>query len=566
MLSNKLYELAFAYKKTKLWQQLWDTQVFAIELSGGRIGYVSIMGMAGEHLAVGLYRGEEELASLYRTATVDPNGMPISQYYEYMLQQSCLMCAFEGKDMLTAEEREEAKAYARANNIRISGKNAYPQFQTYRPYHVPWQITEEQQQDDLCEALSASIALAGMLKGKRAYEMGFAEINKNASEIPFLRLQGDGYVMEKMKFPAIKPKAHPKPQFQNDIAAAGLKKIPCEGIWECGIVRFPEPVQNTPDEVPHFPVILFALESEKRLLLPVSPAEYYEENPEELLDPFVGALLEQKMCPAQIKARDERTYAFFEGFCGRMNIKLTLEEDLPALEECEYEFYKNFSPDSPKGFSMGSEEDAASMMAALYMMSQMNDEELEEMPEEIRMAFQKIKNDPEGFGQLQDIFAQMFDPFGMEEPSGRKKSKKRKQPLKKAPSTESYVISVSLGRGCYRHLRISCGATLSELHGAILDAFGFMDDHAHAFFMDNKMWSDWDCYYMRGIEEGARTTDAYRLDEVGLKIGTQFKYVFDFGDEWTFQCKVLRIVQGDTDIPCIIKSKGTPPEQYGKWW
>jgi len=53
----------------------------------------------------------------------------------------------------------------------------------------------------------------------------------------------------------------------------------------------------------------------------------------------------------------------------------------------------------------------------------------------------------------------------------------------------SYVISVSLGTGCYRHIKISSSATLFRLHQAILNAFEFEDDHMHAFFMDNKRWS-----------------------------------------------------------------------------
>ena len=45
----------------------------------------------------------------------------------------------------------------------------------------------------------------------------------------------------------------------------------------------------------------------------------------------------------------------------------------------------------------------------------------------------------------------------------------------------SYVISVSVGTGCYRHIQISQKASLFRLHEAILEAFEFEDDHAHAF-------------------------------------------------------------------------------------
>ncbi|MDE7294678.1 MAG: plasmid pRiA4b ORF-3 family protein [Oscillospiraceae bacterium] len=42
----------------------------------------------------------------------------------------------------------------------------------------------------------------------------------------------------------------------------------------------------------------------------------------------------------------------------------------------------------------------------------------------------------------------------------------------------------------------------------------------------------------------------------------KFVYIFDFGDEWQFSCRVLRI----TDEPCgsfeIIRTVGESPEQY----
>ena len=41
----------------------------------------------------------------------------------------------------------------------------------------------------------------------------------------------------------------------------------------------------------------------------------------------------------------------------------------------------------------------------------------------------------------------------------------------------SYIISVSVGTGCYRHLRISGCETLNDLAEAILRAFDFDNDH-----------------------------------------------------------------------------------------
>ncbi len=126
----------------------------------------------------------------------------------------------------------------------------------------------------------------------------------------------------------------------------------------------------------------------------------------------------------------------------------------------------------------------------------------------------------------------------------------------------SYVISVSLGTGCYRHIQISESATLYKLHRVILKAFEFDDDHMHAFFMDNKLWSQWNCYVSSKSEPTDRLSKRYSLQQTGLAKGKKFLYLFDFGDEWVFQCKVLREIDETTDIPGVIRSVGEAPAQY----
>lgn len=129
----------------------------------------------------------------------------------------------------------------------------------------------------------------------------------------------------------------------------------------------------------------------------------------------------------------------------------------------------------------------------------------------------------------------------------------------------SYVISVSLGTGCYRHIQISKNATLYKLHKAIINAFGFEDDHAHAFFMDNHYWSGNAAFISMKMNGDERLTKNYKLEKLNLSKGDQFKYMFDFGDEWRFQCKVLRELEEQIDIPRIIRSVGESPEQYPEW-
>ncbi len=127
---------------------------------------------------------------------------------------------------------------------------------------------------------------------------------------------------------------------------------------------------------------------------------------------------------------------------------------------------------------------------------------------------------------------------------------------------KSYVISVSLGTGCYRHIQISAEATLYKLHKAILDAFGFEDDHAHAFFMDNRLWASQAVYCYPKSEPGDYSTKSHKLEKFRLQKGDKFKYVFDFGASWEFQCKFLRDADEALKSPKIIRSVGEAPEQY----
>ena len=130
---------------------------------------------------------------------------------------------------------------------------------------------------------------------------------------------------------------------------------------------------------------------------------------------------------------------------------------------------------------------------------------------------------------------------------------------------KSLVLSVSLGTGCYRHIQISEGATLYRLSSAILDAFDFYDDHLHSFFMNNRAWdSDYEYASSRGGElDGSRGfSDKARLSRFRLFKGDKFLYIFDYGDDWRFQIKVLRVIDEPTKLPLVLKSVGVI-SQYG---
>lgn len=126
----------------------------------------------------------------------------------------------------------------------------------------------------------------------------------------------------------------------------------------------------------------------------------------------------------------------------------------------------------------------------------------------------------------------------------------------------SYVISVSTGRGCYRHIQIPGNWTLFQLHQEILSAFEFDDDQPHAFFMDNKPWSERHSYYSSELDrKDMRNTDVM-LSQLNLHENQHFIYFSDIYGDWFFNCRVVRILNESCPQAKIIRRAGDPPVQY----
>lgn len=543
MISERLYDLAFQYKGTKLWKKIGGAHVFAVKLPHNRIGYISVMRDNGEFHGVYLYIGDEGFWTFWNLWKAGGARFYNQWYLEEFMELKCLNCSFEGKDGLSAEEYEEARAYARSHGIKLGGKYAYPRFWKSEPYCVPWNLQTEDEADCLCQGLSAAVWMAEFLEKTTEEEFYLEEINGKTKEIPMLELKNGVYALTKTRLPKDEPPRWPEPVRYNEVAAANMKRAKKQGIWQCEIIRFMEPVQDGPEEIPNFPVMLLTVESDSGYVLPATPMEHYEKNPEELLNGMLEAFAEQRLCPEKLEVRDERTFALVKMFSEKMGILVAIKDDLPELEDARVDFLEKMN--------MSPEERADEFIKMLNLLA---DTTGGKIPEKL-------------IGQIGQLTDLGFLPEGLLE---MLEDKKESRPKKKAGKTrtketasESYVISVSLGRGCYRHIRVSGKCTLWDLHCAILEAFEFDDDHAHAFFMDNVKWSDRDSYYTKDAAEGERTTEKSRIGNVGLYKGKAFKYVFDFGDEWTFQCKVLKVEQGDSGEPQVIRSKGEAPCQYG---
>ena len=102
-------------------------------------------------------------------------------------------------------------------------------------------------------------------------------------------------------------------------------------------------------------------------------------------------------------------------------------------------------------------------------------------------------------------------------------------------------------RNNYRVIRIGGGRTLHDLHLAILDAYDFYADHLYMFSPDGEPY-DRDGYYSPYDEEAEKHADEAVLDDLKLKKGDKWLYLYDFGEDRMFDVAVDGVEQEEPDL------------------
>jgi hypothetical protein len=160
----------------------------------------------------------------------------------------------------------------------------------------------------------------------------------------------------------------------------------------------------------------------------------------------------------------------------------------------------------------------------------------------------------------------------------------RAKPKRPAGPSRVYTLDVSLllgpitqkffkkNKSVVRTIQIRGDQTLEELHEAIFDAFDRYDEHMYEFQMGKGPMDPEGPRYvlpMAADDEdfGPRilgTVDKTTIDDMGLIVGRQFGYWFDFGDDWHHQIDVERIDEGpgEGEYPRVTGRIGESPPQY----
>jgi hypothetical protein len=151
-----------------------------------------------------------------------------------------------------------------------------------------------------------------------------------------------------------------------------------------------------------------------------------------------------------------------------------------------------------------------------------------------------------------------------------------------APEPPIYSFRVRIRGGFYapeaatavwREIEVAANQTLADLGEAIPLAFGFDDPHLWSFFLSGKAWdraSEYALSSAPGPLGGPRAPAASRarIGEVPFPGATgkkEFLFLFDYGDEWHFGVKLVRVsdrIEPGVRYPRVAASQGEAPPQY----
>ncbi|MDJ0712910.1 MAG: plasmid pRiA4b ORF-3 family protein [Prochloraceae cyanobacterium] len=120
----------------------------------------------------------------------------------------------------------------------------------------------------------------------------------------------------------------------------------------------------------------------------------------------------------------------------------------------------------------------------------------------------------------------------------------------------------------WRRVQVQSSTTLSHLHLIIQAAMGWYNCHLHQFSIQGIEYGQLEPNY--GFEdEELRDEKLVQLNQVVKQEKSKFFYTYDFGDDWSHEILVEKILPQDPEISyplCLKAKRACPPEDCGGPW
>lgn len=317
---RQLYEVAIAFRQDAPWEWMTEGQLFGVcNPETKQIGYASIMGVGGEHLALALYLGAEGLDGFWRMKQGEESDNPA-----FLLEIPQLQASFEDRNELHAQDRKVLKALG----LKFRGRKKWPMFRSIVPGCLPWFVTSQEARF-LTVALEQALNVSQRLKENRSLLAPLRESRY------LIRTPTDQGWTDEWLIPA-PPSVRPRPPVDKKRLATMRNQLPHQQFTlHVDLFVLPNPIKEKDDPRPYLPYTLMIVEARSEFivgmdLIPPKPSleAVWEQAPAKFLDIIArwGSL------PTQIVVRSERVHNLLAPVAKGLDIKLKKSRRLPALD------------------------------------------------------------------------------------------------------------------------------------------------------------------------------------------------------------------------------------------
>lgn len=327
---KRLYELAARLKKLAPWEWMHESEIFGVQNPETKeIGFVSVMGMLGEHLALGVYLGAEGLYGFWDFQDDKHETEPLALFDIPQLQAS-----FEDRQQLEKQDRELIKQLG----LKFRGAQDYPMFRSTKPGFMPWFIMSEEARF-LIYAIEQTLEVAPRVKED---PLILSHENDDEDEMYLVRVAEaeNGKLVWRDEMKRIPPPelkhftVRVSPEMLDQLRVFPRNK---NLIFEIDLFPAPTPIREK-NSRPYFPKMLMAAETNSRFILGfelLKPHEDALKTQAEIPQKLIEILSTHKVLPGEIRVGSNLLFNILKSFTQQLNVQLRQTDDLIAIRDAK---------------------------------------------------------------------------------------------------------------------------------------------------------------------------------------------------------------------------------------
>jgi len=347
-LYDDILSLSFRIRELEPWEDLDDSDVYAIRMQDGSEIHIATMGNGGESFDVQIFDGQKSFQT-YLTM-VKGDSLPPFEILEAHSWASYKSIMFQDPEDMVMESQQYhmIEMWAKAHDIEISPEHGYPFPQHFRPHRYPTMQMSDTELIRLKEALEAIAWFSQqILDTDELTDLGFKPYRDYATDkggkvVPLIVKTPEGYKVERTKLPGRITTFTPLTLPESDLQS--LRFLQKSGVQFCRLLHIPGYVGSEDDiENGYSSLILLCVDKKDEHVSLSEPCELSTTFEQDVLRQYIKKVQKDGCLPQRLITDDPRTEALLKDFCHQLSIILEFKRTrIPQLTQVCQHLHDNF--------------------------------------------------------------------------------------------------------------------------------------------------------------------------------------------------------------------------------